>query len=52
MSKKEYKDKIVTENAWKEVANQLIFIENVNLKKLRHLPLTPAKILLLFWEIS
>ena len=24
--KKEYKDKIVTENAWKEVADPLIFI--------------------------
>ena len=27
-SKKEYKDKIVTENAWKEVADQLEFISN------------------------
>ena len=27
-SKKEYKDEIVTENAWKEVADQLDFIQN------------------------
>lgn len=27
-SKKEYKDKIVTANAWKEVADQLDFINN------------------------
>ena len=27
-AKKEYKDKIVAENAWKEVADQLILIEN------------------------
>ena len=27
-SKKEYKDKIVTSNAWNEVANQLQFINN------------------------
>ena len=27
-SRKEYKDKTVVENAWKEVANQLDFIQN------------------------
>ena len=27
-AKNEYKDKVVTENAWKEVADQLNFIEN------------------------
>ena len=36
----------MTENAWKEAADQLIFIENDKLKKLRHLPLTPVKIFL------
>ena len=51
-TKNEYKDKIVTENAWKEVADQLIFVENGKLKKLRHLPFTPVEILLSFWEIS
>ena len=43
-AKKEYKDKSVTENAWKKVANQLIFIENGKLKKLCHLPVTPVEI--------
>ena len=38
-TKKEYKDKIVTKNVWKQVADQLIFIENGKLKKLRHLRL-------------
>ena len=38
-SKKEYQDKIVTKNVWKQVADQLIFIENGKLKKLRHLRL-------------
>ena len=51
-TKKEYNDKIVTKNDWKEVADQIIFIENGKLKKLRRLPLTPVKILLSFWEIS
>ena len=35
----EYKDKIVTENDWKEVAGKLIFIGNSKLKKLRQLSL-------------
>ena len=51
-AKKEHKDKTVTKNVWKEVANQLIFIENGKFKKLDHLPLTPVEILLSFWEIS
>ena len=51
-AKKEYKDKIVTKNVQKDFADQLIFIENGKLKKLRHLPLTPVEILLSFWEIS
>ena len=51
-AKKDYKDKIVTENARKELADQLIFIENSKLKKLRHLPLRTVEILLSFWEIS
>ena len=38
-AKEEYKDKIVTENDWKEVTGQLIFIGNSKLKKLRQLPL-------------
>ena len=38
-TKKEHKDKIVTKNAWKQVADQLIFIENGKLKKLRQLRL-------------
>ena len=38
-TKKEYQDKIVTKNVWKQVADQLIFIENGKLKKLRHLRL-------------
>ena len=32
-AKKEYKEKFVTKNACKEVADQLIFIENGKLKK-------------------
>ena len=51
-AKKVYKDKIVTKNVQKEFADQLIFIENGKLKKLRHLPRTPVEILLSFWEIS
>ena len=51
-AKKEYKDKIVTENAKKKVADQFLFIQHGKLKKLRHLPLTPIEILLSFWEIS
>ena len=51
-AKKEYKDKIVTENAWKEVIDQLIFIENGKLKKLRHLSLISTEVLLLCWKIS
>ena len=51
-AKKEYKEKFVTKNACKEVADQLIFIENDKLKKLRHLSLTPDEILLPFWDIS
>ena len=50
-AKKEYKDKIVTGNVWKEVSDQLIFIENGKLKKLRHLSLTAVEILLWLWEI-
>ena len=38
-TKKEYQDKIVTKNVWKQVDDQLIFIENGKLKKLRHLRL-------------
>ena len=38
-TKKEYQDKIVTKNVWKQVADQLIFIENGKLKKLRQLRL-------------
>ena len=51
-SNKEYKDKIVTENAWKKAADKLMFTENGKLKKLSHLPLTPVEILLSFWGIS
>ena len=50
-AKKEYKDEIVAENAWKEVPNQIIFIENGKLEKLCHLPLTLVEILLSFREI-
>ena len=45
-AKKEHKDNIVTKNVRKDVADQLIFIENGKLKKLRHLPLTHVEILL------
>ena len=51
-TKKEYKNKILTENVWEEVADKLIFIENDMLKELYHLNLTPVEILLSFWEIS
>ena len=51
-TKKEYRNKILTENVWEEVADKLIFIENDMLKELYHLNLTPVEILLSFWEIS